>query len=79
MVSIPDDLIETMCDARHVVVLTGAGISAESGVPTFREAQKRIPTVEINPQQTTITPYMTYVLPGLAGEVLPALVASVKR
>ena len=26
-------------DARHVCVLTGAGISAESGVPTFRDAQ----------------------------------------
>ena len=25
--------------ARHVVVLTGAGMSAESGVPTFRDAQ----------------------------------------
>jgi NAD-dependent deacetylase len=25
--------------AAHVVVLTGAGVSAESGVPTFREAQ----------------------------------------
>jgi NAD-dependent deacetylase len=25
--------------ARHVVVLTGAGVSAESGVPTFRDAQ----------------------------------------
>ncbi len=25
--------------ARHVFVLTGAGISAESGVPTFRDAQ----------------------------------------
>jgi len=25
--------------ARHVVVLTGAGISAESGLPTFRDAQ----------------------------------------
>lgn len=24
--------------ARHVVVLTGAGVSAESGVPTFRGA-----------------------------------------
>ena len=28
-----------LADARHVCVLTGAGISAESGVPTFREAQ----------------------------------------
>ena len=26
-------------DARHVAVLTGAGMSAESGVPTFRDAQ----------------------------------------
>ncbi len=25
--------------ARHVAVLTGAGISAESGIPTFRDAQ----------------------------------------
>lgn len=25
--------------ARHIAVLTGAGVSAESGVPTFREAQ----------------------------------------
>ncbi|MDH3587601.1 MAG: NAD-dependent deacylase, partial [Gammaproteobacteria bacterium] len=25
-----------MRDARHVCVLTGAGVSAESGVPTFR-------------------------------------------
>ncbi|QIN85117.1 NAD-dependent protein deacylase [Rubrobacter tropicus] len=28
-----------MRDARRVVALTGSGISAESGVPTFREAQ----------------------------------------
>ena len=26
-------------DARHIAVLTGAGMSAESGVPTFRDAQ----------------------------------------
>ena len=25
-------------DARHVAVLTGAGMSAESGIPTFRDA-----------------------------------------
>ncbi|PMP84601.1 MAG: NAD-dependent protein deacylase, partial [Chloroflexus aggregans] len=25
--------------AHHVAVLTGAGISAESGIPTFRDAQ----------------------------------------
>jgi NAD-dependent deacetylase len=33
------DLIAALREARHVCVLTGAGISAESGVPTFREAQ----------------------------------------
>ena len=36
---IPDVLVTALRDARHVCVLTGAGISAESGVPTFREAQ----------------------------------------
>jgi len=33
-------LIAALRDARHVCVLTGAGISAESGVPTFRDAQQ---------------------------------------
>lgn len=38
----PDPIAELAArlrDARSVVVLTGAGMSAESGVPTFREAQ----------------------------------------
>lgn len=38
-VSIPLSLIDTLRAARRVTLLTGAGISAESGVPTFREAQ----------------------------------------
>lgn len=36
---IPQDLIEALRDAERVVALTGSGISAESGVLTFREAQ----------------------------------------
>jgi NAD-dependent deacetylase len=36
---VPDGLAERVASARHVMVLTGAGVSAESGVPTFREAQ----------------------------------------
>ncbi len=36
---IPEPLLAALRDARHVCVLTGAGVSAESGVPTFREAQ----------------------------------------
>ncbi len=33
---LPRDLIEDMLKAKKVVALTGAGISAESGIPTFR-------------------------------------------
>lgn len=33
------DLLTALRAARHVAVLTGAGVSAESGVPTFRDAQ----------------------------------------
>lgn len=34
-----DAVADTLRQAQHVCVLTGAGVSAESGVPTFREAQ----------------------------------------
>ena len=34
---IPAALIEKLKNARHVVVFTGAGVSAESGIPTFRD------------------------------------------
>lgn len=33
----PNLLLTALATARHVAVLTGAGISAESGVPTFRD------------------------------------------
>ncbi len=36
---IPSKLIQALRTARSVAVLTGAGISKESGIPTFREAQ----------------------------------------
>lgn len=39
MADLPPGLVETLRDARRVVALTGSGISAESGVPTFRDAQ----------------------------------------
>lgn len=35
-----DDLIAALRQSQQVVALSGAGISAESGVPTFREAQR---------------------------------------
>ncbi|WP_137920617.1 NAD-dependent deacylase [Hydrogenophaga sp. 2FB] len=36
-------------EARHIAVLTGAGVSAESGVPTFRDAQTGL-WARFNPQ-----------------------------
>lgn len=38
-ITIPDDLADLLRAARKVTVLTGAGISAESGIPTFRDSQ----------------------------------------
>lgn len=38
-VDFPRHFLELLRSARNVAVLTGAGISAESGVPTFRDAQ----------------------------------------
>jgi NAD-dependent deacetylase len=35
----PSELLKSLRQARRVVILTGAGVSAESGVPTFRDAQ----------------------------------------
>jgi len=36
---LPADLIDCLRSASRVAVLTGAGVSAESGIPTFRDAQ----------------------------------------
>ncbi len=36
MIEFPDDFIGILKNAKKVAILTGAGISAESGVPTFR-------------------------------------------
>jgi len=35
--AIPHRLVEVRMSAQHVMVLTGAGVSAESGLPTFRD------------------------------------------
>ena len=39
MADLPTGLTEALRGAHRVVALTGSGISAESGVPTFRDAQ----------------------------------------
>lgn len=38
MADSPADLARMLADAEHAVVLTGAGVSTESGVPDFRSA-----------------------------------------
>lgn len=46
----PLQLVEALRRARSVVALTGSGISAESGIPTFREAQTGL-WARYDPQQ----------------------------
>lgn len=36
--SIAPELARALAECRHLVVFTGAGVSAESGIPTFRDA-----------------------------------------
>ena len=38
-VALPPGIGDLLKSARHIAVLTGSGVSAESGVPTFRDAQ----------------------------------------
>ena len=35
---IDQGLLDVLQNAKHVLVFTGAGVSAESGIPTFRDA-----------------------------------------
>ena len=39
MTNFPGSLIQSLRNAKKIVALTGAGISAESGLATFRDAQ----------------------------------------
>lgn len=39
VLELPQRVADALAASRHTVLLTGAGISAESGVPTFRQAQ----------------------------------------
>ena len=47
---IPKELIAILRSAQRVAALTGAGVSAESGVPTFRDAQSGL-WAQYDPQQ----------------------------
>jgi NAD-dependent protein deacetylase/lipoamidase len=47
---VPEELAARIAAATHVVALTGSGISAESGVPTFRDAQSGL-WAEYSPEE----------------------------
>jgi NAD-dependent deacetylase len=50
MTIFPGALIEQLRGVQHLAILTGAGTSAESGVPTFRDAQSGL-WAQYNPQE----------------------------
>lgn len=62
------------CDL-FLSVGTSSVVQPAASLP-LEAIDNNIPTVEINPQTTPLTRYMTYVLAGPSGEVLHALVAA---
>lgn len=77
-------LIDILRAARHVVVFTGAGVSAESGIPAFRDKhglQENFErpaagavTMQINPNATEVDSLVTFAYRGPAGTILPQLI-----
>ena len=51
---IPTSLIDKLRSCRRLAVFTGAGMSAESGIPTFRDAQTGL-WAKFNPQEVAST------------------------
>lgn len=70
-------LSEALFAARHcdlfLVVGTSALVEPAASLP-HEALNRRIPVVEVNPQETPLTPYATLILAGPAGEMLPAMV-----
>ena len=59
-VAIPTEYVTLLRNARHVVALTGAGISKESGLPTFREAQNYIRAYQRGLGVHELPPYLAW-------------------
>lgn len=51
---IPSDLLQRIRRCQKPIVFTGAGMSAESGIPTFRDAQTGL-WAKFNPQEVAST------------------------
>ena len=65
LVNIPIDLVQKLKASQYFAVLTGAGVSAESGIPTFREAQTGLwaqynPEELATPQAFQAHPYLVW-------------------
>lgn len=63
--TISKQLIDSLRQAKLIVVMTGAGVSAESGVPTFRDAQTGLwaqydPTELATPQAFQRNPQLVW-------------------
>ncbi|MCB0174821.1 MAG: NAD-dependent deacylase [Anaerolineae bacterium] len=65
------------CDL-FLSVGTSALVHPAASLP-FTALERRTPTIEINPDETPLTPHATFVLPGPSGQILPALVAGLKN
>ncbi len=78
--SINPEIIHLLKTAQHVAILTGAGVSAESGVPTFRDAFSGLwedfdPTELATPEAFLANPKMVWdwyaMRRTMIGEVAP--------
>jgi NAD-dependent deacetylase len=75
---LPRQALTAAIEATHTCDLffsvgTSAVVQPAASLP-LEARQHGATVVEINPQQTPVTPYMDFVLSGPAGQVLPALV-----
>jgi NAD-dependent deacetylase len=69
-----DSVKSWIAEARRIVVLTGAGISTDSGIPDFRRPQGVWTTNPAAEQQSTLQHHLAdALLRGPIGEVLPAV------
>ncbi len=78
---LPQEALWTAVSATHQADIffsigTSSLVHPAASLPT-EAIRKGVTTVEINPQQTPITHYMDFVLPGTAGAVLPALIEAI--
>ena len=78
--ALPGEALATALDAAETCevflsVGTSAQVQPAASLPLMARKHGAL-VVEVNPKETPLTPYATYVMSGPAGVVLPALVAT---